>query len=119
MASGKSRSSLMRVTELVMTALVSIAVTLTIVLMTQPVGLPQGIVTIDASQAVLAFIQDGDRRDMEDADYEVEAMAFQERLNAAIERVAAENAVIVVNSASVLAGAQDITELVVREAMAE
>ncbi|TKA98395.1 conjugal transfer protein [Cereibacter changlensis] len=110
---------MMRYTELVLTALVSIAVTLTIVLATQPVGLPTGIVTIDASQAVLAFIKDGDRRHMEDAEYEVEARAFQAKLDAAIERVAAANNVLVVNSAAVLAGAEDITALVVEEAMAE
>jgi hypothetical protein len=110
---------MMRYTELVLTALVSIAVTLTIVLMTQPVGLPTGIVTIDASRAVLAFIQDGDRRKLPDEDYEVQARAFQVRLDAAIAKLAAENAVIVVNSAAVLAGAPDITDLVVQEAMAE
>lgn len=99
-----------------MTALISISTTLGIVIMTQPVGLPTGIVTIDASEAVLRFIQSGGRN-MPDADYEVEALKYQAQLEAAIDDFAAKNAVIVVNGAAVLAGAPDITDLVASQAM--
>lgn len=101
----------------VLTALVSVILTLGIVLMTQPVGLPTGIVTIDASEAVLRFIKAGGR-DMPDADYETEALKYQAQLEAAIDAFAAKNAVIVVNGAAVLAGAPDITDLVADQAMA-
>lgn len=100
----------------VLTALVSVSTTLVIVIMTQPVGLPTGIVTIDASEAVLRFIQAGGRN-MPDADYEVEALRYQAQLEAAIDDFAAKNAVIVVNGATVLAGAPDITDLVAGQAM--
>jgi|LLEQ01.1.fsa_nt_gi hypothetical protein len=110
---------MMRYIELVLTALISISVTLAIVLVTTPSGLPTGIVTIDATEAVLSFINDGDRRNLEDADYEVQARAFQGRLDAAIEKVSEEYNVIVVNSAAVLAGAQDITGIVVQEALTQ
>lgn len=100
----------------VMTALVSISVALFVVFWTQPTGLPTGIVAIDASEAVLKFIQAGGRN-MPDADYEVEAMKFQSHLEAAINEFAEKNDVIVVNGAAVLAGAPDITDLVASFAM--
>ncbi|MFC3058409.1 TrbI F-type domain-containing protein [Paenirhodobacter populi] len=102
----------------VMTAMVSIASTLGIVLWTQPVGLPTGIVTIDATEAVLAFIKSGGR-DMPDADYETEALKYQADLEAAIETFARDHSVIVVNAAAVLAGAPDITDRVSAEALAK
>lgn len=100
----------------VLTALASIAVTLTIVIWTQPVGLPTGIVTIDASEAVLRFINAGGR-EMPEADYATEALRYQEFLEAAIDDFAARNSVIVVNGAAVLAGAPDITDMVSQEAL--
>lgn len=109
--------SLGRFIELALTAMISIAVTLLIVLATQPVGLPTGIVTIDATEAVLRFIQAGGR-EMSDADYEQVALAWQADLEAAIAEFARANDVIVVNSAAVLAGAPDITGLVADRALA-
>jgi conjugal transfer pilin signal peptidase TrbI len=100
----------------VLTALVSIALTLTIVIWTQPVGLPNGIVTIDASEAVLRFINAGGR-EMPEADYATEALRYQEFLEAAIDEFAARNSVIVVNGAAVLAGAPDITDMVAEDAL--
>lgn len=106
-----------RFIELALTAMLSIAVTLAIVLATQPVGLPTGIVTIDATEAVLRFIQAGGR-EMSDADYEKVALGYQADLEAAIEEFARANGVIVVNSAAVLSGAHDITGLVTERALA-
>lgn len=105
-----------RVAELALTSLFSIAITLGIVIYSQPQGLPTGIVTLDATEAVLSFIQAG-ARDLADADYETEALKYQAELEAAIARFAEANDVIVVNSAVVLAGAPDVTDYVTREAM--
>ena len=99
-----------------LTALASIATTLGIVIATQPQGIPTGIVTIDASQAVLAFIKAGGE-EMPDAEYEKVARIYQGELEAAIAGFAAKNGVIVVNSAAVLAGAPDITNRVAAEAL--
>lgn len=99
-----------------LTAMASIAITLSIVLAAGPAGLPTGIVTIDATEAVLRFIQAGGR-ELSDADYETEALNFQADLEAAIEEFARENAVIVVNSAVVLSGAEDITARVAEQAL--
>lgn len=111
------KPSLGRFIELSIAAMISIAITLSIVVATQPVGLPTGIVTIDATEAVLRFVQAGGRQ-MSDADYEKVALAWQADLEAAIEEFARANNVIVVNSAAVLAGAADITGLVADRALA-
>lgn len=100
----------------VLTALASIAATLTIVIWTQPVGLPTGIVTIDASEAVLRFINAGGK-EMPEADYATEALRYQQFLETAIDNFAAQNSVIVVNGAAVLAGAPDITDIVALSAL--
>lgn len=99
-----------------MTALVSVFATLAIVIMTQPAGLPVGIVSIDATEAVLAFIKAGGK-EMPDAEYETVAKVFQADLEKAIAEFAYENNVIVVNSAAVLAGAPDITRQVSEKAL--
>lgn len=104
--------SLMRFTEHALTAIVSVAASLSIVLLTRPADLPTGIVTINATDAVMGFINDG-RRDMDEATYKAEVAKFQERLDRAVQEIAAENNVIVVNSAVVLGGAPDITPAIV------
>lgn len=104
--------SLMRVTEHVLTGIVSVAVSLSIVHLTRPADLPTGIVTIDATEAVMAFISDG-RRDMPEEAYKAEVAKFQDRLAVAVQDIAAEHNVIVVNSAVVLGGAPDITPTII------
>lgn len=98
------------------TAMVAVFATMGIVILTQPVGLPVGIVSIDATEAVLAFIRAGGK-EMPDAEYETVAKVFQADLEKAIAEFAQENNVIVVNSAAVLAGAPDITRQVSEKAL--
>ncbi|ULB12505.1 TrbI F-type domain-containing protein (plasmid) [Cereibacter azotoformans] len=106
-----------RVVELTLTGMGSVALTLAIVLASQPRGLPTGIVTLDATEAVLSFIRAGGK-EMPDTDYEAAAKIYQADLEAAIADFAAEHSVIVVNSATVLAGAPDITHEVSQKALA-
>jgi len=94
--------------------MISVAVTLGIVLVTQPAPpAPQRIVMIDPARAVLGFINDG-RRDLPEAQYAEELKSFQAALEAEIERLYVEHGLIIVNSASVLGGAEDVTPQILR-----
>ena len=103
-----------RLIELTLTGMISVAVTLGIVLVTQPAPpAPQRIVMIDPARAVLGFINDG-RRDLPEAQYAEELKSFQAALEAEIERLYVEHGLIIVNSASVLGGAEDVTPQILR-----
>lgn len=103
-----------RLIELTLTGLVSVAVSLGIVLATQPTPpAPQRIVTIDPARAVLGFINDG-RRALPEAQYAEELKSFQAALEAEIERLSVGHGLIIVNSASVLGGAEDVTPQILR-----
>lgn len=102
-------------TSHILTGLLSVATTLVLVMYLAPSnnsGLPTGIVTIDPSDAVMQFILSTGARDITDAEYEPLALQYQQHLEQAIEDYAQEHSVIVVNSAAVLTGAPDITDIV-------
>lgn len=107
-------SDLNRYMDLALTGMISVAATLGIVLATQPVPpLPQRIVMIDPARAVLGFINDG-RRELPEAEYAQELKTFQTALEDEIQRLSVEHGLVVVNSASVLGGAEDVTPQLLR-----
>lgn len=103
-----------RFIELALAVMGSVAITLAIVVALQPrPEPPQRIVMIDPARAVLGFINDG-RRDLPKEAYAEELKDFQDALEAEIERLSVEHGLIVVNSASVLGGAEDVTPQILR-----
>jgi len=100
----------------VVTAVASVALALLIILNGGFIEKPTKIYTIDATTAILGFIQTVDK-DMADDAYAAAVIAFQAKLEAEIVALAESQNAIVINSASVLSGGTDITQFVVERVL--
>lgn len=74
--------------------------------------------TIDPAQALITFVQHVGTNDT-DADYTNKVRAFHDKLLAVIKSYSRQTGTIVLNSAAVLDGAEDITDYLVALALTE
>lgn len=100
----------------VMTAVVSVALALLIILQGGFIESPQKIVTIDATEALLRFIQTIDK-DMPEDEYALAVIAYQKQLEAEIISLVETESLVVINNAVVLSGGYDITGYVVQKVL--
>ena len=70
------------------------------------------IVMVDGQDSVLAFVKSMDG-DLSDDDMQAAITDFAEDMDTTLARIAAEHGLIILNAKAVLAGGQDITDMVV------
>ena len=109
---------LIKILAHVATALISVAVALFIFLNGGFIEQPQKIVTIDATEALLRFIQTIDK-DIPEDEYALAVVAYQKQLEAEITALAQSEGLIVINNAVVLSGGYDITGYAVQKVLVE
>ena len=102
----------------VLTAITSAALAVLIIVNGGFIEPPTKIYTIDATTAILGFIQTVDK-DMAEDVYAAAVIEFQAKLETEIVALAESKGAIVINSASVLSGGTDITGYVVERVLAK
>jgi len=100
----------------VMTAVASVALALLVILQGGFIEPPQKIVTIDATEALLRFIQTIDKNMPDDA-YALAVLAYQKQLESEIINLAETEGLVVINNAVVLSGGYDITGYAVQKVL--
>lgn len=100
----------------VMTTVVSVALALLIILQGGFIEPPQKIVTIDATEALLRFIQTIDK-DIPEDEYARAVLEYQKQLESEIIKLAETQDLVVINTAVVLSGGYDITGYAVQKVL--
>lgn len=101
-----------------LTAITSVAVAVYIITLGGLDDKPQKIVTIDATQALLGFIQTIDKDMPEDA-YAAAVIDYQKQLEKEIVELAQSQGLVVINTAVVLSGGTDITQYAIERVLAK
>ncbi|OUS06296.1 hypothetical protein A9Q96_09990 [Rhodobacterales bacterium 52_120_T64] len=96
----------------ILTAITSAALAVFIITHGGFIETPQKLVTIDATQALLGFIQTIDK-DMPDDAYAIAVVEYQKQLEKEIVELAESQGLVVINAAVVLSGGTDITQYAV------